>query len=310
MGDCMVHKAVEPKNLSKALQASTDVLEWVISPKYDGCHVIFAFDNGKLVNVFSRQGETVRSMQHVAEALVQAYKLGNGRIAVCGEAWVVGTPFAEISGMFRRHSMQPQLCFVPFDCVPFDYTEDATDPPILLGQANHVKYPTTYGRRIGTLREWMAQPAFPCLIKPTFHTFRGTLAEAWAFVKPTALHYKGNEFAHYDGAILARADGKYIVGAGKGGEFIKVKPLVSETVTVATLFPAVGEKTGKNTLALGFTFNGRQQRVSTGLTQKEVDAYIADNSLIVGKRIEVEAMGVTEEGSFREPRFKGIRTDA
>jgi ATP-dependent DNA ligase len=310
MGDCIVHKAVEPKNLSKALQASTDNHDWVVSPKYDGCHVIFAFDNGELVGVYSRQGELVRSMDHVAEALQQAYKLGSGRVAICGEAWVVGTPFAEISGMFRRHSPQPQLCFVPFDCVPFDYNEDASGPPLLLGQLNHRTYPTGYDKRISTLTAWLLQPAYPCLIKPTFTRFNGTLAEAWAHAKPVALHYKGSEFAHYDGAILARADGKYTVGAGKGGEFIKVKPLISETVTVDTLFPDVGEKTGKNTLALGFTFNGRQQRVSTGLTQKEVDAYIADASLIVGKRIEVEAMGLTEEGSFREPRFKGIRTDA
>lgn len=310
MADCMVHKAVEPKNLSNNLAASSDVHEWVISPKYDGCHVIFAFDNGKLVNVYSRQGETVRSMQHVAEALMQAYNLGNGRIAVCGEAWIVGTPFAEISGIFRRHAPQPQLCFVPFDCVPFDYNEDAAGLPLLLGQIDNRQFPTSYERRISSIQAWMAEPTFPCLIKPTFQRFRGTMAEAWAYAKPVALHYKGSEFAHYDGAMLARADGKYVVGAGKGGEFIKVKPLISETVTVNALFPAVGEKTGKQTLALGFTFNGKQQKVSTGLTQKEVDAYVNDPALILNKRIEVEAMGLTEEGSFREPRFKGIRTDA
>jgi len=54
--------------------------------------------------------------------------------------------------------------------------------------------------------------------------------------------------------------------------------------------------------------------VSTGLTQAQVDD-IADHQRgfidkWLGKTIEVEAMGITSNGYLREPRFKGIRTDA
>ena len=121
---------------------------------------------------------------------------------------------------------------------------------------------------------------------------------------------KARTDSFFDGAILANGSATYQVGSGKEGAFIKVKPLLSESVKVEQLHAARGDKTGKNTLALGFTHNGVYQKVSTGLTQEQVDSFIADPTLIYGKTIEVEAMGLTVNGAFREPRFKGIRTDA
>ena len=110
--------------------------------------------------------------------------------------------------------------------------------------------------------------------------------------------------------MLAQANGKYSVGSGKGGEFIKCKPLISFTVTVDAVVSDVGGKTGKNTCVLMFPLNDHMQKVSTGLTQQQADDYTAAPSLILGQRIEVEAMGLTVNGFLREPRFKGIRTDA
>jgi DNA ligase-1 len=60
---------------------------------------------------------------------------------------------------------------------------------------------------------------------------------------------------------------------------------------------------------LAFELDGKTQKVSTGLTQEQADAFTADPALIVGQHIEVEAMGLTSTGLLREPRFKGIRTD-
>lgn len=305
----IVHKAIEPKNISaKTMQALNEKpSDWVISPKYDGCHVIFAFDEGQCIGVYSRSGESVKSMGHIATSLLDLYPIGMDRLAVCGEAWLLGKPFNEISGAFRRHSPQPQLNFVPFDIVSWDYEDDNfSGPPVML---NAHQNSSTYIERIQWLKD--NRRDMPSnILSPTFEVVPGTIDEVWKTAKLRAMHYKNSEFNHYDGVMLAKADALYEVGSGKGAEFIKCKPLISETVTVIDISADVGEKTGKNTLALVFSYNNNIQKVSTGLTQTEIDAYVAMPHLIIGQRIEVEAMGYTPNQCFREPRYKGIRADA
>ena len=114
----------------------------------------------------------------------------------------------------------------------------------------------------------------------------------------------------YDGAMLALRSGTYTTGSGSGGEFMKVKPLMSETYTVIRTEPAIGDKTGKNTLALVVLHKGKEQKVSTGLLQAAIDDYVLNPGHIIGQRIEIEFMGITNGGMLREPRYKGIRTDA
>lgn len=307
MAEYIVHKAVELSALSKAKQEDAKPADWIISPKYDGCHAVFLFDHGALVNVLSRSGETVRSMPHIAQSLLDNYPLGLSRIAVCGEAWMLGKEFNEVSGAFRRHAPQPQLGFVPFDLVPFDYNEDtASGPPVLLGQYDNRPYPTSYRNRLSPLARTLGQ--VPGLIfAPRWVVLENTsLSAALVAAEHYAKFHKGRTDSYFDGAVLARADGKYTAGSGRGGEFIKVKPLISETVTCTGYFTDTGVKTGKATGGLLFEHNGQEQRVATGLTQEQVE----NLSQFTGQRIEVEAMGLTVNGFFREPRFKGIRTDA
>jgi hypothetical protein len=75
------------------------------------------------------------------------------------------------------------------------------------------------------------------------------------------------------------------------------------------LIADVGAKTGKNTCVLCFDLDGEIQKVSTGLSQEQVDLFVQDPYQIIDKHIEVEAMGKTVNNLLREPRFKGIRTD-
>lgn len=305
----IVHKAIEMANLSdKALAAITDG-EWIISPKYDGCHAVFCFDHGKHVATYSRSGEAVTSMPHIAQSLLDLYPLSVGRVAICGEAWLVGEPFNIVSGAFRRHLPQPQLQFVPFDIVPFDYNDQqASGPPVLLGQYQHKPYPAPYAKRIASLTE--LRNSLPSqVLRPRFYTVHGTLTEAYELATVQARTNKDRTDSFFDGAVLAQANGLYSVGSGKGGEFIKVKPLLSETVKVTAVISDLGGKTGKNTCVLCFDLDGQIQKVSTGLTQAQADEYAAYPENIIGKYIEVEAMGRTANALLREPRFKGIRTD-
>lgn len=311
MPDYIVHKAVELDNLSAKAKAAITETEWIVSPKYDGCHAIFCFDGGKHVATYSRTGEAVRSMDHIARSLLDLYPLSVGRIAIQGEAWMLGKEFNEISGAFRRHAPQPELQFVPFEIVPFDYNDEvASGPPVLLGQMNHRPYPAPYRVRFETLRT-ARRDVVSQVLAPTFYFLQaGSVDEAKALADVYAKHYKQSPIASYDGAVLAQANGKYSVGSGKGGEFIKVKPLIGETVTVTAVISDLGAKRQNNTCVLCFDLNGEIQKVSTGITQQQADDWAAAPEQIIGQRIEVEAMGLTVNGRLREPRFKGIRCDA
>lgn len=308
--DYIVHKAIELSNLSaRAVAAITDE-RWIISPKYDGCHAVFAFDDGKFIGAYSRTGESVKSMDHIGRSLLDLYDLSTGRVAIAGEAWMLGTEFSEISGIFRRQSPQPQLQFVPFDIIPFDYnTETTSGPPILLGQLDNRPYPATYEKRIASLvaqrRDVISQ-----VLLPRYYVALGKLEAAYRDATNYAKQHKARKDSFFDGAVLARANGRYEVGSGKGGEFIKCKPLLSVSVKVTAVIADIGSKTGKNTCVLCFDLDGEIQKVSTGLTQAQVDAYVNDPYQIIDETIEVEAMGYTVNGLLREPRFKGIRTDA
>lgn len=313
MSGYIVHKAVEPSALGgkRKLELESTVNEYIISPKYDGCHAIFCFDGGAHVGTYSRSGEVVRSMDHIARSLLDLYPIKEGRVAIAGEAWMLGKEFNEISGAFRRHANQPDLCFVPFDIVPFDYNEDTTSGPVvLLGQLNHRVYPATYEDRLTSLfnqRQYVPSN----VLSPRWMLASGTLSEVLEIASIYALDHKARTDSFFDGAVVALAKGKYSVGSGKGGEFLKVKPLLSLSVVVHGYEADKGEKTGKNTVALLFNLNGKEQRVATGLRQDQVDD-IVDNFKPNWKdvTIEVEAMGLTVNGFLREPRFKGIRTDA
>lgn len=310
MADYIVHKAVELTALSAKVRKTLDTpREWVLSPKYDGCHCVHLFAGGAHVVTLSRTGEVVKSMGHIASDLLTVYGdlLATGHHAICGEAWSPELEFNEISGLFRRQYPAPSLRFVPFDIVPWYPNLDFSGAAAHLGEDSAGACDVPYLVRLSGLSSHSVLGT--SIIKPKYSYLIGlSVTEAMRAAEVDAKHYKKE--GGYDGAVLAQAKGKYTVGAGKGGEFIKCKPLISVSVKVTGVFPAIGDKTGKNTLALGFTHNGLQQKVGTGLTQDQVDAWAANPKLILGEVIEVEAMGITVNGFFREPRFKGIRTDA
>lgn len=310
MADYLVHKAVELSALSKAALAKITEDEWVISPKYDGCHVIFLFQDGEYMGAISRTGEVVRSMAHIALALPLLYSIDEGNVAICGEAWQEGKEFNEISGAFRRHTPQPQLQFVPFDVVP--WTADTSGPVLTprLGLLNGKQHTARYLDRLGWLCEQWPVTGTACVIQPKYVALRSMrLTEAYSYASGVAAGLKARTNNFYDGAVLAQGNGLYKVGSGKGGEFIKCKPLLSYSVKVGAVIADVGGKTGKATCVLCFDLDGHIQKVSTGLTQEQAEQFTSYPNLILDKTIEVEAMGKTVNGFLREPRFKGIRDD-
>lgn len=286
-------KPVEFDAMGKKNQAAFKWAGRILLPKYDGCFAMVAFHNGLPDFIMSRTGELVKSMDHVYEALFTAYPWlaqSPGGWMVLGEAWNPGKEFADLSGEFRRQYPQPQLGFAPFDLVRYE-RHAPTDLPVLW--SNH-----PYRERLNELenaRIVLSNLVFapvPAICESREH------AERYARCLKDA--------GGYDGAICSDPEAAYIPGSGKGGEFIKVKPLLSYSLECIGFKKDVGAKTGRDTCALTVRFKeGKPLGVATGLSE----AQQAHPEQFVGKIIEVEAMGVSSKGLLREPRFKGVRTD-
>lgn len=286
-------KPVEFDALGKKTQAAFKWEGRILLPKYDGCFAMVAFNNGHPAFVMSRTGEVVKSMDHIFEDLLVTYPhLANtkGGWMVLGEAWTPGKEFAELSGTFRRQYAQPGLGFAPFDLVR--YVQPA-DLPVLSS-------PHPYRERLSLLSS--GRRVLPSVTLPTAVVCQGA---------EHALQYARNlkDLGGYDGAIASDPEAAYTPGAGKAGEFVKLKPLVTYSLEVVDVLRTVGEKTGRPIGTPVVRFKEGTCGVGTGFSADEALAWFNDPRQIIGKIIEVEAMGVSSKGLLREPRYKGIRDD-
>ena len=284
-------KPVEFSSLSAKAQAKINWEGRIAMPKYDGCFAIFLFEHGNCVGILSRDGKPVRSMAHIAADLPTAYPdlTTEGYVAILGEAWSPTMTFADNSGAFRRHSMQAQLGFAPFD---FVYWSGSADAPVLSS-------PLPYRSRLKWLENRATAGAATMIFRPIPTTVR---SEEDAVYYAQHLKKVGN----YDGAVVSDPDAPYVVSNGSAGEFLKIKPLVSYSLVVLDAEQSVGEKTGRPTGAVLVRWkDGRTFKVGTGFSEAEQ----ADLSTFVGKVIEVSAMGEYPGGALREPRYCGIRDD-
>src|SRR5690606_17449379 len=92
-------------------------------------------------------------------------------------------------------------------------------------------------------------------------------------------------------------------GDSKVGELIKVKPTLALDLRCVNYGIETGEKTGRKVVTLVVHYRGVETTVGSGVPH-DLDPYT-----VAGKIIEVECLGVTEDGKLREPRFKGVRFD-
>src|SRR5690606_37030222 len=91
---------------------------------------------------------------------------------------------------------------------------------------------------------------------------------------------------------------------GTGGEIIKVKNRIRVTLPVVGYEKGEGKHAGRIG-ALVCYYNGKEQRIGTGLTDKQREDWMRELPALV----EVEAMGLSKDGLLREPRLKGVRYD-
>lgn len=288
----VIQKAIDRKDMSDKAVAAMAGKRYAIMPKFDGCHAQFHVKDGRFLGAETATGDVVRSCDHIGRHLAKVLPPSSRHTVVCGEVWSKRFQFAEISGMFRTHAPQPELDFVPFDML------EPQDPKVL-------EDPRPWEQRVHILKE-LYDTLFNDFgqVFPLGYSMMTTYEGAVEYAK--SLKAMGG----YDGAMLIDINAPYKVGRCRNGEKIKIKPLLECDLLVLGVELAHGEKTGKNTGALVCRYrDGKPVRVSTGLTQKEVDSMHEEPRVWQGRIVAVEAMGETADGLLREPRYKGIRTD-
>lgn len=251
--------------------------EYIMMPKYDGCLAIVIADDAGLI--LTRTGETVRSMPHISEQARAALK----GYVIFGEAYKWGTPFKAISGAFRRHTPQPDLLLVAFDCVPIMAWED--------GICNE-----PYKARLARLQAALGATHTPAII----------VAPALDLDAPQGFANALVAQGGYDGAILRRADAPWRAGASKNGEAIKVKPVKSLDLRAVDWFYGKGKHAGRAG-GIVVEYRGVQTQVGTGFSDAERETIASQGTR--NQVAEVEFMELTADGKLREPRFKGWRYD-
>lgn len=257
--------------------------------KYDGCNMIVRISSDGHGEAISRTGEQVLSVDHIINDVEEVYGRG---WCVMGEVWREDTPFPEISGMYRRHNAEPTLRFVVYDIVPAG--------SFAIG-LHDVPYRTRFSYLVRKLREVAkTAPEDSSLIECAYYP-PGTYGD------PQALANQLVAQGGYDGLVLRDPASWWEAAEARDGQLIKVKPIMSFDLRV------VGVEEGKGKMAgmagkLVLEFRGKQIKAGGGDYDTR-RSWFANPESIIGKIMEVECLGVTEDGSLREPRLKGERFD-
>lgn len=292
----LVHKAIEPRNLSKKTREVYDSLlrtgqvTWQV--KLDGCNCFFVLKDGE-AHAFSRTGEPVLSLPHIGEQLL---KLGLGNYVVFGEAYSAKLEHSEINGAFRRQSPQPQLDFFMFDGVPLSDFESGHCPVPYYSRYKHLN--DSY---------FLAAPGAEALAGLYLCSSHLTKDDAQKWLdRVSGAHYIWPN----DGFIVREVDGEWRAGSGVGGEVVKDKDHLSLDLICTGIVEGKGKFKGKVGSVLCRYKGGVIIMVGGGTLTDVQRKFIFDNpALLVGSVVEVHALAGSSNGLLREPRFHRLRLD-
>jgi DNA ligase-1 len=289
VADPLILKAVEFGKLSSKFRkkwADEQALweaGWLAQRKYDGCFGMAVITDYE-AQMLSRTGEDyTTSCAHILAELQEAAAcwVNFGPFIVLGEVWHPDLSFPTISGQFRKRAPS-KLWFMANDILPIRLESNLP-----------------YAQRLSNLQSLLPEVGSTdnCYVRTVqpipFTTDRTIMQEALAL----------QGLGGYDGAILRDCGAGYSPVLVKNGEIVKVKPTLSLDLLCVELKEAVGEKTGRPVYTVGVRYKGLTTWVGSGVPHE----WAAAPSL--GQIVEIECLGITEDGKLREPRFKGIRFD-
>lgn len=273
----LVQKPVEPNKVRKNIDFVNPGARYFT--KYDGIHTIVVKDEDGECFTYSRTGEYLPSLYHLANRLLKDAK---PNMVYFAEAWSPQHTFPEISGLVRRLTESVPVGFTlqVFDCVTLAGFCDGKDD-----------------------RPWTERWAdVPQNLRATELVFSGYTLDA--LYKMAEWVQRGqDQFGPVDGVILRWPPCGWVAGPATNGAVVKIKPRMTFDLEVIGTTPGKGIHNGRIGALVVKTGANKHCEVGTGLTH-------ADRELdFTGKIVQVACLGVNKSGKLREPSFQGIRFD-
>jgi DNA ligase-1 len=255
---------------------------YLLQFKYDGvCGIVVT---GK--KVMTRVGTPIISMDHILEQLTEMY---GPDIVVFGEFWKPNVNQSTINGSVARHKPDDTMQFIMFDMITLKQYID--------GKSER-GYMDRYNGMWMIEGEW--QPSIS--VASTFNP--GTYGDYKLFRKDLLERNK----LGFDGVILRDPTAPWIPGKDKSGYVIKDKNVDTYDLEVVAVEEGKGKYAG-TTGAIVVRYKDSKLVSISGMSDDHRQLWWAQPKCIIGKIVEVHSMGLSSNGSLREPRFKGIRTD-
>lgn len=242
------------------------------SEKYDGVFCCAILDDEGDVHICSRTGEEFLSMEHLKEPFKKQMAASPISAYMLFEACIPNKTQNIVSGACRDTKKQhPEI-------VAYIHTFVENDVAFITRAATGV-YP-------------------PFVIVD--HKPVQSLTEA--MMKAEEIWNRGGE-----GLVLHANLFQPYQGGKHNASIIKIKKGLSVDLRCIGVFK--GEGKYKDTLGgIICSYKGKPIRVS-GMNDTERKLWWEDNSLVMDKIVQIDAMGESAKGVLREPRFKGIRYD-
>lgn len=250
------------------------------SVKYDGlrCIAIKEEDN---VTLYTRNGLEIIS----AESIKVSLQNFPGDIVFDGELVKAGAHFQDTSGAVRKKKQQAEnLEYMVFDWMT----------------------PKEFRERVSTMSQLDRCMALRELKFDTMPGVEGVSHIMLYGNKDAQEMYKAVREGRHEGLILKDINSTYQFK--RSSAWTKMKDVQSADVKVTKVEEGKGKNVGK-VGAIWVDFNGLPNRVGTGISDKEREAWFKDEDLIVGKIVEVAYHEQTKDGNMRHSRFIKIRFD-
>ena len=278
MFDICAHLGRDKKHLFQKLlpieKVNTAKLKFPMyaSEKYDGVFCCVIMDYEGEVHICSRTGEEFLSMEHLKEPFKKQMEASPISAYIIFEAYIPNKTQNIISGACRDTKKQHP------DIVAYIHTFVENDVAFIT-RAGIGEYP-------------------PVVIVD--HKPVQSLTEA--MMKAEEIWNRGGE-----GLVLHANLFQPYQGGKRNASIIKIKKGLSVDLRCTGVFRGAG-KYADTLGGILCSYKGKTIRVS-GMTDADRKDWWKDNSIVVGKIVQIDAMGESAKGVLREPRFKGIRFD-
>jgi DNA ligase-1 len=281
-----VQKPKETRLLSTKANKALELLpesDWIYQTKHDGCSMMILV-GVNIVRIFSREGKECFSMPHVAEAIKNS---SPPNMVYFAEAWHSNTPFAEVSGEFRRGAAKAEGFLEAW------LYDSVTLQEFRLGVSER-PYTERYNdcRLVGTGSEVVK--LVPCAEAVS------TLAEMVEHIRKTyGLLYQ------LDGYMKKQRNAGWVAGDDSEGRTLKLKDKISVDLKCVGFVEGKGKFAGMVGAPL-VEWRGDVVPIGGG---KLTNDDRRNPERFVGKIVEVHALTITPDGQLREPVYQRVRDD-